>query len=131
MKLRPLLFTCGLIAVITFLHLFRVPDAPEAVLDVPYFDKCIHLAMFAFLVLTTLRCPLYNQRLAGWQTIYRIMFCLVYAVVMEGLQDYLTEFRSFERGDIVADAGGIILGWRLARKPILTFFFEHKIWKAT
>jgi len=130
MKSRPLLFTCGLYAGITFLHLIKVPDAPEAVRDIPYLDKCIHLVMFALLVMTTLRCSLNNQRLGVWQTIYRIIFCLAYAVLMESLQDYLTEFRSFEWGDIAADAGGIIVGWSLARKPILAFFFEHKIWKA-
>jgi hypothetical protein len=60
-----------------------------------------------------------------------LVFLITYALLMEILQDRLTQYRSFEWGDFSADVLGIFLGIWLSTKRILPFFFEHQVWKTS
>lgn len=82
-------------------------------LDKIWFDKWVHIGMFA--IMTTLWCwamlKIYSVG-PGLRTIFiRIgLLCLIYGIGMEFVQKYCIKNRSFDVGDIVADAMGSALG---------------------
>jgi VanZ family protein len=76
-------------------------------------DKWVHIGMFAILV--TLWCWA-MLKIFSLSTKLRTIFiwigllCLIYGVGMEFLQKYFIPNRSFDAGDIIADAVGCTLG---------------------
>jgi VanZ family protein len=78
-----------------------------------WFDKWVHIGMFAGM--TFLWCWALHKK----QTL-RVKFpnlfigigiiCLLYGVTMEFVQEYIVVNRSFDTGDIIADAAGCLLG---------------------
>ena len=85
-----------------------LPDA--AFLELIYFDKWVHIGLFAILCL--LWCvPLLKSASAGIFLFLSIGgACLLYGVGMEYAQAYLATDRSFSVSDMLADAGGCIAG---------------------
>jgi hypothetical protein len=89
----------------------------ETWLDKIGFDKWVHVAIFSMLVF--LLCwGLFSRsdkvlRLKKVFTLITV-FILFYGIAMEYVQDYWIPNRSFDFGDIVADAGGCLAGWWLA-----------------
>lgn len=82
-------------------------------LDKIYFDKWVHIGLFA--ILSFLLCWWWykSQRpIAGWRNafIYSIFTCIIYGIAMEFVQRYWVSNRSFDVYDIVADSVGSILG---------------------
>lgn len=82
-----------------------------------WFDKWVHVGMFAVLVF------LWNWSITGmntesyhWKKRFTLiaLFALAYGIGMEFAQKYFVANRSFDPGDILADAGGCILGWLLS-----------------
>ena len=82
-------------------------------LDKIWFDKWVHISMFAIMV--TLWCwamlKIYSDG-TRLRTIFIWigLLCLIYGVGMEFVQKYFIKNRSFDTGDIIADAAGCILG---------------------
>jgi VanZ family protein len=78
-----------------------------------WFDKWVHIGMFA--LMTFLWCWALHKK-----KILRVKFpnvfigigiiCLLYGVAMEFVQEYIVVNRSFDTGDIIADAAGCLLG---------------------
>jgi hypothetical protein len=98
----------------------------ETWLDKIWFDKWVHIGMFSILV--TLWCW-------GWRSIknnyspgkLKSIFIIIaisftgYGIVMEFVQLYFIPHRSFDIGDIIADASGSLIGvlfstWRYVKK---------------
>ncbi len=82
-------------------------------LDKLWVDKWVHIAMFAIMVTLWCRVILKKKfRSASLITnfIFVTLLCLAYGIGMEFIQKYFIPNRSFEVGDIAADAGGCILG---------------------
>ncbi len=79
-----------------------------------WFDKWVHIGMFA--IMTWLWCIAIGK--GNRQKFYRIgMTCLLYGVAMEFVQKYFIPNRSFDVGDIIADAAGAIAGiWYSLRR---------------
>ncbi|HSK11781.1 MAG TPA: VanZ family protein [Phnomibacter sp.] len=80
--------------------------------NIPYFDKYIHIFLFAVLSAFTLKAirptrPTYF--------IWLVVLVILYGTLMEYVQLYLVPFRSFDGRDIMADAAGAVLGLLLYR----------------
>jgi VanZ family protein len=80
---------------------------------IPYFDKIVHIGLFACLAWLLLRAYGSVQKSRN----IRIMAGIIgYGVAIEFIQLYLIPFRSFEFVDILADSIGAILGMALFHK---------------
>jgi VanZ family protein len=80
---------------------------------IPGFDKYVHIGLFGILALLTGRWVLLNGISREKQNRYLIICgfaCLVYGIIMEFIQKEYVPNRSFDIGDIFADAGGSLLG---------------------
>jgi VanZ family protein len=82
-------------------------------------DKWVHVILFGTLCLLFCR-PFRKTNYTDGKR--RIAFLLImmaaisYGVIMEFVQDRWVPNRSFETGDIMADAGGSLLGWLLSNR---------------
>ncbi len=104
------------IILITTLSVMPASDIPK-LKTFPYFDKLVHLFMyagFAFLMLWQM-----NENTSKKK--YFIVFCIVFGwgLMMEIIQGISNMGRSFELIDIIANTSGIILG-------LLTWVFLTK-----
>ena len=78
-----------------------------------WFDKWVHIGLFALLV--TLCCwgalkKTHEQRLLRKHFIVFTILAIVYGTGMEFVQEHLVINRSFDNGDIAADAIGSVIG---------------------
>ncbi|OSZ73772.1 hypothetical protein CAP36_17360 [Chitinophagaceae bacterium IBVUCB2] len=78
-----------------------------------WFDKWVHIGMFALMVF--LWCwAIHNKQTVQLKLsntfLWIGIFCLLYGVVMEFVQEYVVINRSFDVGDIIADAAGCLIG---------------------
>ena len=78
-----------------------------------WFDKWVHIGMFGIMVF--LWCWAI-QRIVSDKTklknifVFIALLCLAYGIGMEFVQKYLVNNRSFDTGDIIADAVGCVTG---------------------
>ena len=83
-----------------------------------WFDKWVHIGLFGMLVF--LFCWGLQKKYSAtklnkiFSTI--ALLALVYGIIMEFVQRYFIPNRSFDTGDIIADAAGCFTGWWLAVK---------------
>lgn len=112
---------------ITSLVLLTLPgsDLPqEDWLDKIYFDKWVHIGMFALLVfLWSWALSKRNWRSVGLKTIFLwiTLSAIGYGILMEFVQLYFISGRSFDVTDMIADAVGAFVGlfcssWRFIKK---------------
>jgi len=101
-------------------------DLPhEDLFDIPYFDKYIHFTMF--LMLTALFCYPFinlttdNFTIKSWFVRITILV-IVYGILMEFVQKFMSVGRSFDLVDIVFDALGSVAGW-----AIISWIYVKKI----
>ena len=82
-------------------------------LDKIWFDKWVHIGMFAFMVILWCWAML---KIFSVDTRLKTLFiwiglcCLIYGIGMEFVQKYFIPNRSFDEGDIIADVVGCTLG---------------------
>ncbi len=78
-----------------------------------WFDKWVHIGMFGIMVFlwcwAMQRMVLDNKKLKS-VFVFITLLCLVYGIGMEFIQKYLVNNRSFDTGDIIADAVGCATG---------------------
>jgi len=92
--------------------------------DKIWFDKWIHI--FLFMVLVILWSKAYSHKKNIQDSSRKIFFqimivgCL-YGILMELVQKYFIPFRSFDLGDIIADAIGCVAGYFFSIKR---FYFR-------
>lgn len=82
-------------------------------LDKIWFDKWVHLGMFAIMVVLWCRAALRFKKDQKELTKIFTAICMVgfaYGIGMEFVQKYLVPYRSFDIGDIIADGVGSLLG---------------------
>jgi len=84
-------------------------------LDKIWFDKWVHIGMFGIMV--TLWCMSWSSVKPATQIqklktnfLMIAIACLAYGIIMEFVQKYFVPLRSFDFGDIVADAVGCAVG---------------------
>jgi len=78
-----------------------------------YFDKWVHIGMFA--IMTFLGCWAIHKKIADRQKLrktflYIAALALLYGIIMEFVQKYFIPNRSFDVGDIIADGVGCAVG---------------------
>jgi len=83
-----------------------------------WIDKWVHIGMFSIMVF--LWCQAFfkkNSKTENLKTIFYglTLICFAYGVGMEFVQKYFISNRSFEIGDIIADAAGCIVGLIFSR----------------
>ena len=87
--------------------------------DKIWFDKWVHI--FLFIILVILWSKAYSHKKntdSGSRKIFlQIMITgVVYGIAMEIVQKYFIPFRSFDIGDIIADAIGCVVGYLISIK---------------
>lgn len=114
-NIRPsLLFPAIWFIVSTFLLIIPGTAFPkENWLDKIWFDKWVHIGMFGILVV--LWCWAMQKKYAAVSMVRNLFIiiafiCLAYGIAMEFVQKYFIINRSFDGGDIIADAAGCLLG---------------------
>ncbi len=107
--------------VITLLLVTNGNKFPETNLgDIPYFDKIVHIALFAisawlFIMgygINKITCKFIRANVWLIVTMH-----IVYGIIMEFVQKYWVPYRSFEIQDIIADTLGVFLGTAIALRP--------------
>jgi len=96
----------GFLLLITILILSLMPLSGLVEMP-PYSDKLLHALAFTILMLWF--SGLVHARHYRWL----FMSLLIYGAVIEVLQS-LTDYRTLELADLLADASGLLLGWTLA-----------------
>ena len=89
--------------------------------DKIWFDKWVHI--FLFMILVILWSKAYSHKKNIQSDSRKIFFQImvvgcIYGIVMELVQKYFIPFRSFDVGDIIADAIGCVGGYLISIKKI-------------
>jgi hypothetical protein len=90
-------------------------------IKIPWFDKWVHIGLFAVMALLFCLWMLRKGIPRGNENKVLLgcgLACLVYGIAMEFIQKNFIPLRSFDNGDIVADAVGSLLGIWFARRYI-------------
>ncbi len=88
-------------------------NLPETNFDkIPFFDKYVHVGLFACLTYSWIRAFLGIHNLAASLVpfLWIGLSIVVYGTLMEFVQKYLVAMRSFDTTDILADTVGVLLG---------------------
>ena len=114
LKPRFLLFIPALIWVIVIYVLLTLPesDLPQSpVFDIIYFDKWVHIGLFATLVFL-FSFPL-KKSYSSQSSVYLfvVLAAIAYGIAMEFVQKFFTSDRSFDVTDMIADAAGCFIGY--------------------
>jgi VanZ family protein len=114
MKLRHFLPAIAWFLLSTVLLWIPGDELPQAkFFDIPYFDKYVHIALFAgvvfFFCLPFNRSSIPAVKVANW-FISISLYALAYGIVMEFVQKYFVPNRSFDLVDIAFDAVGAAAG---------------------
>lgn len=89
-----------------------------------WFDKWVHIGMFA--IMTFLACWAIIPK-KKWVDLRKLrqsfliigLSCLCYGIIMEFVQKYFIPNRSFDGGDIIADAVGCTIGFIYSAKRFI------------
>ncbi|MBT8312277.1 MAG: VanZ family protein, partial [Flavobacteriaceae bacterium] len=109
---------------ITVLSLLRFSNDPDGGLDIPHMDKAVHfLFYFVAAILGSLYLREATKRTISLSKalILSLLFAVVYGMIIEVIQSALTDYRSGEFEDILANSLGAITGVLL-----LKFLFSGK-----
>lgn len=82
--------------------------------DLPFFDKIVHVLLFAVLAVLALKAYTNNTKGLALKIFIGIV---LYGTAMEFVQKHLVPFRSFDVVDILADTLGALLGWVMFSFP--------------
>lgn len=108
---------------ITVLLVLPGPDIPTGPLfNIPFFDKYVHISMFALLSFLT-GMPFLKTQMASIKLFFFISFAyLVYGILMEFVQKYWVVGRNFDVLDMVSDGIGSYAGYF-----VLVVMYKKKI----
>jgi VanZ family protein len=87
--------------------------------NIPQFDKVVHIVLFSVMIF--LWCLPLSHRQSASQILTKLFirvsigfFC--YGVLMEFIQHFFVPLRSFDMGDIAADAAGCLIGFFFTKR---------------
>ncbi len=82
-------------------------------LNVPYIDKIAHLGLFGGLVFFWILFLYFRSRevVSSFIKWLIVVLTIIYGTLMEYVQLYFVPNRSFDTGDIIADAVGALIGY--------------------
>ncbi len=129
MKLKSSLFIPVITWFIIANILFFLPgeDLPEVTfLDKIFFDKWVHIGLFAGLVFLTAY-PFIKEGICNKMLLIKIItFFVIYGVLVEFIQKYFASDRSFDYTDMIADACGCIAGSLFSMWVVRRFAKKNK-----
>lgn len=122
--MRVISFVPAVIWLIISIILLTLPanDLPHnGLFDLPYFDKLVHFGMF-FLLTASFCFPFFRLN-ANYSiilsTFIRVVFWVIlYGILMEFVQKFFTDGRSFDVVDIVFDTVGSVAGFLAAKQTL-------------
>jgi VanZ family protein len=119
-RLRHPVFPVSWLVVTTIAFLLPGSAIPKVNwLDKIWFDKWVHAGIFIVMVVAWTYMLSYKvKKPVAYIAIVVTVFCLLYGIIIELLQHYLVLNRSFDLGDIAADAAGCLVGLFLAGRYI-------------
>lgn len=87
-------------------------------LDRIYFDKWVHVFLFAVMTWLGCRTIMAGMETAIWARgfVWMALACFLYGFGMELVQHFLIIRRSFDVMDILADGAGCLAGWGIGHK---------------
>lgn len=89
-------------------------------LDKIWFDKWVHIGLFAAIVVTWCWGVFKNGSENPAKHFLQItLLAIIYGIAMEFVQKYLVVNRSFDMADIIADAVGAYVGYLFSRKVLV------------
>ena len=108
---------------ITVLLVLPGPDIPTGPLfNIPFFDKYVHIFMFALLSFLS-GVPFLKTQMVSIKLFFFISFgYLLYGIMMEFVQKYWVVGRNFDVMDMVADGIGSFVGY-----SFLVLMYRKKI----
>jgi hypothetical protein len=86
---------------------------------IPMLDKWVHIGLFGIMAMLFCRWAIYKGIAPGKENNTLLLcglVCLAYGITMEFIQKNFIPLRSFDEGDIVANAVGSLLGIWFARR---------------
>ena len=106
----------------TFLLVIPGADIPKAnFLDEIYFDKWVHIGLFAGLTFLTAY-PFISKQVASKKLLIKICTSfIIYGVLMEFVQKFWASERTFDGWDMLADATGCCAGFLVSNSWRLRF----------
>ena len=114
---KPLLPAIAWLTITTVLLVLPGSSLPqEDWLSKIWFDKWVHIGLFAVMTFLWARCVKEknsNVLLKTRSIFYVALAVLLYRIGMEFIQKYFVPNRSFDNGDIAADAAGSFVGFLL------------------
>jgi len=105
---------------------------PDQIQFFPHFDKLVHMAMYATLTFVFLwenYCR-HNYRLVPNRVVLILLLAMGMGVLIEVLQSTITEYRSGEFIDEIANIGGSIIGWFGFKITQKKSFFKKYLFKS-
>jgi len=103
----------GWLLLITVLSLLSFPDDPVGGLDIPHMDKAVH---FIFYFVAAILGSLYLREASkknialSRALIMSLVFTIIYGIILEVFQSTLTDYRSGELKDVLANSLGALCG---------------------
>ncbi len=89
-------------------------------LDKIWFDKWVHIGLFAVIVVSWCWGIHKDKNLTvTGMYVWVMLLAILYGTGMEFVQKYLVVNRSFDSGDIIADAVGALLGYMYCRRVFI------------
>ncbi len=89
-------------------------------LDKIWFDKWVHIGLFAAIVVTWCWGVFKSRSENPAKLFLQItLLAIIYGIAMEFVQKYLVVNRSFDMADIIADAVGAYVGYLFSRKVLV------------
>ncbi|HEX4877329.1 MAG TPA: VanZ family protein [Chitinophagaceae bacterium] len=114
---KPLLPAIAWLTITTILLVLPGSSLPqEDWLSKIWFDKWVHIGLFAVMTFLWGRMVMNNNSSISIKRkwiLYVALAVLLYGIGMEFIQKYFVPNRSFDNGDIAADAAGSFLGFLL------------------
>jgi VanZ family protein len=91
----------------------------------PNADKCVHALFYSVLFLFIHRAFLILKRPTALSAIINFIICLIYGLMIELAQHYLTPDRAFEWLDLSGNSLGALFGWMLSMLLPKKIFFAY------
>jgi VanZ family protein len=108
------------VAVIVFFSLIPADELPETpLINIPYFDKLVHLGMYFFLAILLVN-PLKTVKFPAF--FFTVIFSVLLGGGLELLQLYCTKNRTGDWYDLLADVLGTVAGLLIYR-----YFIDRKM----
>ena len=114
--------------IVLFLSLTPGSSVKEVpLIDIPHFDKLIHISMYFFLAITLIYNTLIKTKIPTLKIKLSVfVFCIIIGGIIEILQENFIEMRSGDFYDFIANSTGAFLGIIISKKLLTKLNLQEK-----